>query len=277
MKRGITALSFAPLDVLTSIQIAEEAGYETIEMRIPMVFSFLAQGHSAEELVAAFDAVSVRPNLLGAVENLDIPKGPERDELLAGFRIMCGIAQKVRCPGIQVVSGKTYHRCDWATIRKETAKGLKEMAEIAAEYELTVAYEPLAWMPAKNIERVLDVIEAAGRPGNVGVLVDTFQIFAGEDNLETVASLDARMIPTVHLGDTAPKEFDAWNDEDRYTMPGDGIVPLRKILKAILATGYGGSISDELWPTRYTSWSKLRLAEILKARADVVLKSAIEG
>ena len=276
MKRGITALSFVPMDILTSIQIAEEAGYETIELRISMISNFLAQGNSVEDLIAAFGAVSVRPNLVGAIENLDMPEGPQRDELLILFRRMCGIAQELRCPGIQVVSGKTYHQCDWTTIRKETAKGLRELAAVAAGYELTVAYEPLAWMPVKNIELVLDVIEGAGRPDNVGVLVDTFQIFAGKDELQTVAGLDPRLIPTVHLGDAAPRQFDSWSDEDRYTMAGDGIVPLRKIMKAILATGYDGSISDEIWPTRYTYWSKLKLAENLKVRADAVLESVMD-
>ena len=71
MKRGVTARSFVPLDVLTSIQIAEEVGYETIEMRIAMISSFLAQGNPIEELVAAFETVAVHPNLLGVIENLE--------------------------------------------------------------------------------------------------------------------------------------------------------------------------------------------------------------
>ena len=149
---------------------------------------------------------------------------------------------------------------------------MQEMADIAAEYGLTIAYEPLAWMPVRSLEQALEVIDEAGRP-NVGILVDTFQVFAGGGDLETIRKLDPKMIPTVHLGDTAPQKFHVWSDDDRYTMPGDGIVPLRKIMRAILDTGYDGVVTDEISPKRYSYWSRLRVAETLKSKGDAVLAS----
>ena len=276
MKRGITALALEPTDLITSIEVAEEVGYDAIELRTSMIAAFLAQGHSTEELLARFESVSVRPNLIGAITDIDMPEGPERDELVAFFSSMCEVTRAIGCPGIQVVSGTAFSRSPWPTIRKETAKGLREIADIAAEYKLNVAYEPLAWMPVKTLAQVLEVVDEAGC-SNVGLLVDTFQIFAGGDDLETIRKLDPKMIPTVHLGDTAPRQRDVWSDYDRYTMPGDGIVPLRDIMKAILETGYDDVVTDEIWSARYTYWSRLRIAEALKAKGDTVLASFIEG
>ena len=81
------------------------------------------------------------------------------------------------------------------------------------------------------------------------------------------------MIRSVHLGDSAPQESDVWSDDDRYKMPGDGIVPLREIMRAILDSGYDGVVSDEIWSERYADWSRLRIAETLKAKGDAVLAS----
>ena len=180
--------------------------------------------------------------------------------------------REIGCPGIQVCSGNRLCRLDWPSIRKQTAKGLQGLADVAAEYGVTVVYEPLAWMPACNTTKVLEVMEEAERE-NVQVLVDSFQIFAGQDDLETIRNLDPKIIGSVHLGDTALKELDIWADDDRYTMPGDGIVPLKEIMRAILDTGYDGVITDEIYAAKYTSWSRLRLAETLKAKADGVLAS----
>jgi len=107
----------------------------------------------------------------------------------------------------------------------------------------------------------------------VGILVYTFQMFAGGRDIETILGLDPALIPTVHLADTAPRQLDAWADEDRYPMPGDGIVPLRELMRAILSTGYDGVVTDEIWAGRYTTWSRLRIAETLKAKGDAILAS----
>ena len=272
MERGIIGMALEPTDLFTSIEVAEAAGYDVLELRVNMVVPFLDQGHTVEELAAKFESVSLRPHVLSAIENIDLPVGPERKGLTDLYRRMCEVAQAIGCPSVQVVSGATFDGLPWPTIRKETARGLREMADIGAEYGITVVYEQIAWMPVRSLEQALEVIEEADRP-NVGILVDTFQIFAGGGELETISNLDPAMIPTVHLADTGPRRLDAWSDDDRYAMPGDGIVPLRKLMRAILDTGYDGAITDEIYSGRYTSWSRLRIAKTLKVKGDAILAS----
>ena len=42
MKRGITAFALEPIDLVTSIDVAEAAGYDAVELRTYMVADFLA-------------------------------------------------------------------------------------------------------------------------------------------------------------------------------------------------------------------------------------------
>jgi len=158
MERGLIGMALEPTDLITSIEVAEAAGYEAVEFRINMVEPFLAQGHTVDELMDKFESVSVRPHVLSAVENIDMPEGPERRDMIAGYRRMCQVARAVGCPSIQVVSGATFAREPWPTIRRETARGLREMADVAAEYDITVVYEPLAWMPVHSLEQSMEVI-----------------------------------------------------------------------------------------------------------------------
>ena len=80
-------------------------------------------------------------------------------------------------------------------------------------------------------------------------------------------------LATVHLTDAASRSGEVWSDEDRYTMPGDGIVPVKQIIHAVLDTGYDRVNTDETSPERYQSRDRARIAKGLKAKGDEVLAS----
>ena len=272
MLRGINGSCLMPADLGTAIDAVAAAGYDVLEVAAAMLDEFLAQGHTTAELVAKLDGVSLRIHSIDSVEDIDTPEGVERERLIAYCHHICGVAEAIGCPHVQMVSGTSFADATWPRIRGETARGLREMADIAAEYGRVVVYEPLAWVPVRSLEQALEVIDEAGRP-NVGVLVDTFQVYAGGGELDTIRRLDPGMMPTVHLADTAPRAGDEWSDDDRYAMPGDGIVPMWEIMRAVLDTGYDGVITDEISFQRYADWDRLRVARTLKGKGDAVLAS----
>ena len=270
MERGLAGMSLEGSEILASIEAVQAAGYDVIELRLAPVEAFLAQGHSIEELAAVFENVPIRPHVLCAVLDIEIPEGPQRRELIAYYRRVCETAAGIGCRNVQVVSGATFAGASWATIRRETGRGLREMADIGAEYGVAPIYEPIAWWPVRTAAQSVEVIEEAGRD-NVGLLMDSFHIFAGEDDLESIRKLDPALMPSVHLGDCTARKADVWSDLERAPMPGDGIVPLKTIMAAIMATGYDGAISDEVWPEPYSDWDRTRLFSTLKAKGDAIL------
>lgn len=272
MKRGVAGMSLEGSELFGSIDAVEKAGYDVIELRLAPVESFLRGGHTVKELADKFESVSIRPHAMCAILDIEIPDSPRRKQLIASYRQVCQVAAGIGCPNIQMVSGRTFADSPWETIRRETAAGLREMADIAAEYGLTALYEPIAWWPVWSASQSLEVIAETGRD-NVGILIDSFHIFAGEDNLEFIRKLDPEMMPTVHLGDCVAKQGQVWSDNERWPMPGDGIAPLKEIMEAILATGYDGVISDEIWPGVYSDWDWTKLFKTLKEKGDMVLAS----
>ena len=272
MLRGINGSCLLPSDLLTTIKVVAAAGYDVLEVPTPMLDEFLAQGYTAADLRAQLERASLRIHSIDSIEDIDMPAGLERRGLLEYCQHMCSVAVAIGCPNIQMVSGIAFAEATWPKVRKETARGLRELADIAAAHGLSVVYEPLAWLPVRSLEQALEVIDAAGRP-NVGVLLDTFHVYAGGGELETIRSLNPRMMPTVHLADAPPGKRDVWSDADRFAMPGDGIVPLEDLVQAILDTGYDGVITDEISYHHYTDWDRLQVAKTLKAKGDAVLAS----
>ena len=274
MQRGIAGMALLQHDLLTGIEAADAAGYEILELWADTVTDFLDAGRTVDEVAAKFETVSIRPISIVAIDDIDLPEGPERQQMIRFCRRMCEVAQALDCRNIQMVSGVLYEGLPWPTIRRETARGLREMADIAAEYGLRVSYEPLAWRTVWSVKQGLEVIEEADRP-NVGLLVDAFHAFAGGDDVEAIRKLDPEIITTFHLGDAGPRQGDQWSDDDRTVMLGEGIVPAREITEAVLDTGYDGLISDEVFPTLFSDWSAERIARTLKAGADAILASLL--
>ena len=276
MRRGINGMALIPTDLFTSIEAVSGAGYDVIELWAPRIARFLDEGHEAQEIADKLKVRSLDPHSIVAIDDVDIPNGTRRRELLSYCRRMCEVANAIGCPNVQIVSGSAFAGSPWPIIRRETARGMREMADLAGEYGLTLAYEPLAWTPVKTLEQGLEVVDAADRP-NIGLLIDTFMVFAGGGEMRTIRSLNPKKIPTVHLGDTAPKAGEVWSDDDRYPMPGDGIVPLQQIMRVILDTGYDGVVTDEISPKRYENWDRCRLAKEVNAKGDAVLISLQAG
>ena len=270
MERGVAALTVSSADLFESIEAAGRAGYDVVDIWLDQIGEYLEGKRPIREVAERFTDASVRPGVINPILDIEVPNGPKRKELLARTRRICELASASGVGTLQLVSGTTYAGQPWSMICKETSRGLREIADLAAEYSLAIAFEPIAWWPVRNARQAIEIIGGADR-SNVGVLLDSFHIFAAQDDLEFIRTIDPAVISLVHLGDCVKKTGCEWCDKDRYPMPGDGIVPIREIMEAILSTGYDGLIADEMWPARYAQQKCDALYRELKGKADQIL------
>lgn len=271
MKRGVATLTVADSGLIESFEAAERAGYDIVDIWVDQLREYLVGERPIEELAERFANMSIQPGVINPILDIEIPNGAKRDELLAGTRRICEVASASGIGGLQLVSGVTYAGEPWSTICKGTARGLREMADLAAEYSLKVGFEPIAWWPVRKAKQALEIIAKADRP-NVGVVLDSFHIFAAQDDLEFIRTIDPTVISSVHLGDCVQKTGSEWSDEQR-AMPGEGVAPIREIIEAILSTGYDGVIADEIWPVPYAGQKCDVLYRELKDKSDKILAS----
>lgn len=124
------------------------------------------------------------------------------------------------------------------------AENLREMADEAKDYGVTLALETHDdWTDSTVVSRVM---EKVNHP-NVGVLWDLHHPFRfnHEDPEETYANLSPYVV-SVHVKDSIIDE----NGQMRLVLPGDGDVPLRKMLELLLNGGYDGYVTFE-WEKRW--------------------------
>jgi 4-hydroxyphenylpyruvate dioxygenase len=128
------------------------------------------------------------------------------------------------------------------------AEDLRALGERAARRGFRVGYEALAWGRQVNtFGHAWKIVQAADHPA-VGLVVDTFHTFAVEDDDAPIAKIPGERIFFAQLADAPMMRLDplSWSRHFRL-FPGQGALPVTRFTKHLLASGYNGPISLEIF------------------------------
>ena len=132
---------------------------------------------------------------------------------------------------------------------ERAAARLRIAGDLAARYGVRLGIEFLKGVRLVNcLTTALALARRTDHP-MVGVLVDTFHLYAGPSKLEDLDLLDgaAERLTFVHVNDVpAARPRELWTDADRV-LPGEGTLPLSAVFQALWRTGYQGYVSLELF------------------------------
>ncbi|MHB9037979.1 MAG: sugar phosphate isomerase/epimerase family protein, partial [Armatimonadota bacterium] len=146
------------------------------------------------------------------------------------------------------------------------------IAAIGKQYGVRFQLEPVAWSPIHSIRQSLDLMDAAGKPENVGMVIDFWHLWAGhETSPEDVAALPSELIYGVHFCDGLRHETGAdWDGSDeaqlRSYLPGEGDIDIPEWVSAVKSTGFDGYWSSELFSPKHWEWDLWEVARETKAR-----------
>src|SRR5437588_956415 len=128
------------------------------------------------------------------------------------------------------------------------AGDLRALGERAARRGFRIGYEALAWGRQVNkFGHAWKVVQAADHPA-VGLVVDSFHTFAVEDDDALIAKIPGDRIFFAQLADAPLMRLDplSWSRHFRC-FPGQGAFPVTRFMQHLLASGYNGSISLEIF------------------------------
>jgi 4-hydroxyphenylpyruvate dioxygenase len=156
------------------------------------------------------------------------------------------------------------------------AADLAEMAERAARRGLRVGYEALSWGRHVRLWRhAWRIIQLAANPA-LGLIVDSFHTLALNDDPSGLADIPGERIFYVQLADAPRLAMDvlSWSRHHR-NFPYQGDLPIEDFVRAVLASGYRGSLSLEVFnddfraaPARMIARDGLRSLLLAEARAS---------
>jgi 4-hydroxyphenylpyruvate dioxygenase len=142
-----------------------------------------------------------------------------------------------------------------------SAADLRELGERAAKRGLRVGFEALAWGRHINDYRdAWELVRRADHPA-IGLVLDSFHILARRTDLGVIRSIPRDRIFLVQIADAPVLDMDylSWSRHYR-NFPGQGELPLQEFMQALLATGYNGLLSLEIFNDQFRAGSARSLA-----------------
>lgn len=138
---------------------------------------------------------------------------------------------------------------------------LHEIGERAAKRGVRIAFEALSW--GRHIHDYRDAWEAVRRADhpNVGLVLDSFHVLARKTELGAIRSIPRDRIFLVQMADAPLLDMDylSWSRHYR-NFPGQGDLAIQDFMQALLATGYDGLLSLEIFNDQFRAGSARSVA-----------------
>ena len=233
------------------LESAARAGFDAIELFGPDLLRTSLQPREARALAEQ----------LGLGIDLLQPLRDAGDTRRA--QLMLAIASQLGAPTLLVCSDV---KSNALTDDDAIAAQLGDLADRAVEHGVRIAYEALAW--GRHVNRFAhawSIVRDADHPA-LGACVDSFHILARGDDPAGLRAIPGEKLFFVQLAD-APLRPDLslleWSRHHRR-WPGEGEFDLSTFIDHVLATGYGGPLSLEVFnddpaPSAAAALKSLRL------------------
>jgi 4-hydroxyphenylpyruvate dioxygenase len=128
------------------------------------------------------------------------------------------------------------------------AAQLHALAERAAQHGIRIAYEALAWgRHVRDYDHAWRIAEAGDHP-NLGICLDSFHILSRGTDPRGIREIPGEKIFYLQLADAPHLVMDVLQWSRHYRcFPGQGGFDLRSFLGHVLAAGYAGPLSLEVF------------------------------
>ena len=157
------------------------------------------------------------------------------------------------------------------------AAQLRELAERAAARGIRIAYEALAWgRHVRDYDHAWRIVEAGDHP-NLGTCLDSFHILSRGADPAGIRDIPAEKIFFLQLADAPHLVMDVLQWSRHYRcFPGQGGFDLPAFLRHVLAAGYDGPLSLEVFNDVFRQADPARMA-VDAMRSLLLLEEAAEA
>ena len=246
MKSCINGATTMPYSLEQDIAAAAQAGFAGLEIWWDKLAAYL-KTHSTDDLRQLLESsglipVSICPLRIWPFRDSE----PARQE----FRDAVQIAPQIGCNLLAVCPDFQPARLSREEALAVHAKELAVMARLAAENGIRLTVEAIGGhtlVPGPT--EALQLIEMAGAPENVGVLMDTFHYFRSGVTDQEIQAIPLDKLDIVHVNDCEDGALNELTDAQRL-YPTLGVIPARH-LSLLKDRGYDGFLSVEIFRPEY--------------------------
>jgi sugar phosphate isomerase/epimerase len=259
------------LGFMKELEISSKAGFRSVEIWIDSLQEYLQKGGTLKEVKARLNDLGLTVENCIAFAQWVVDDDSLRKQALEQAKREMDMMAQIGCKRI-AATGKGAPND--ARINPDViAERYRAMLELGDKSGVLPMLEMWGFM--KILGRVSDCTYIAMQSAHpkACILLDIFHLYRGETPLDTLHLLNPVAVPVLHMNDypsilAAPVITDA----DRI-YPGDGVAPIKRILKTLKRTDQPLILSAELFNKNYYRQDALTVAKTALEK----MKKVVEG
>lgn len=129
---------------------------------------------------------------------------------------------------------------------------LRQLGDLAKSFGVRVAWEPICWGRwISDYRDAWDIVRRVDH-ANIGMVLDSFHVFALDLPVEPIADIDGDKIFLVEVADLPKVNLDFIEMSRSFRLfPGEGFTPIRAFLDQVGKTSYNSFYSVEVFNSYY--------------------------
>ncbi|MCS7192220.1 MAG: sugar phosphate isomerase/epimerase [Armatimonadetes bacterium] len=260
-----------PASLKDKIAAAAKAGYQAIELWFSDIRNYQNEGGSVEDVIKLLEEFGLQVPSMIALHGWMDAYGDAYLRAIEECKGLMELAAKLGCK--RVVASPSMRFEPAPLDLDETAKRFSELLKIGREFGVSPMMEFLGFSPkVYRIDQAWEIVKRVDDK-EATIVLDPFHLWRGGSSLDDVPDLTGERIGIFHINDVpAGLQRELVNDEVRV-MPGDGHLPLKKIIAEVKSRGYEGAISLELFNRTYWQQDPYEVAKIGLEK----MKAIVEG
>jgi 4-hydroxyphenylpyruvate dioxygenase len=241
MKTSIATVSLSG-SLIEKLHACAAAGFDGVELFEP---DLIANDHSPEEIRALARRLGLTLDLYQPLRDIE-----GVDEITFADNMRRAGATFATAQRLGIDTALVCSNVATATVDSDevSADQLHRLGDLAKQHDIKIAFEALAWGRfVDDYRRAWRIVEKADHP-NVGVCLDSFHVLSRGHDPAAIKDIPADKIFFLQLADAPALSMDvlSWSRHHRL-FPGEGDFDLATFVSHVLATGYDGPLSLEVF------------------------------
>ena len=256
----MSTINNAEVPLRQQLKIAAEAGYDAVELWLRDVDKFVSGGGKLIDLRKEIDDLGLSVDSAIAFGKWIVDDDQQRAE---GLEQSKRDMDSLRALGGRRIAAPPTGATNEAGLDLNAAAArYRELIEVGRARDVMPQIE--LWGFSKNLSTLAEVlyVAAAANHPDACILLDVYHMYKGGSDFSNIGLVPGAKMHCLHMNDypdAPPREQIA--DKDRV-YPGDGVAPLDHILRTLVAGGFRGTLSLELFNRTYWEQPPQQVAKL---------------
>ncbi|MCA9131912.1 MAG: TIM barrel protein [Planctomycetales bacterium] len=240
------------------LEIAATAGYDAVELWLRDIQKFLQEGGQLADLQKELRDLGLGLDSAIAFGNWIVDDPSQRAQGLEQCRRDMDTVRELG--GRRIAAPPSGATNEPKLNLDDVAERYRALLDVGRGCEVTPQVE--LWGFSQNLSTLAELlyVAAAAQHPDACLLLDVYHLYKGGNDFCNMGLVPAARMPCLHMNDyPATPIRPEIGDKDRV-YPGDGVAPLGEILRTLVAGGFAGTLSLELFNRDYWQQAPLQVA-----------------